>query len=134
MTEVLADHRDIYARCDVVFSSSKVGFEYILVDVKTKEKSHKNLRSYGFWRRARDSSPRTGYSPLHDFQEDSGSQKVVDIHRVSPSHILVATARIDILTILVSGIYVTAVVVFPSSNIVSYCENIYPLKRSKHIQ
>ena len=86
------------------------------------------------WRRARDSNPRTGYSPLHDFQEDSGSPKVVDIHRFSHSHIFVATAEIDILTTLVSGIYVTAVVVFPSSNIVSYCENIYPLKRLKHIQ
>ena len=172
---ILADHGDIYARCVVVFSSSKVGFEYILVDVKTKEKSHKNLSSYGFWRRARDSiratavawslavttvhqtvalyrssfesllnfckqkrnrhrkcicsfswrrardsNPRTGYSPLHDFQEDSVSPKVVDIHRVSPSHILVATAEIDILIILVSGIYVTAIVVFPSSKVVCF--------------
>ena len=54
---------------------------------------------------------------LHDFQEDSESPKFVDIHRVSPSHILVATAEIDILTILVSGIYVTATVVFPSSRL-----------------
>ena len=55
VTDIVADHRDIYARSVVVFLSSKVGFEYILVDVKTKEKSHKNLSSYGFWRRARDS-------------------------------------------------------------------------------
>ena len=33
---------------------------------------------------------------LHDFQEDSGSPKVVDIHRVSTYHILVAPAEIDI--------------------------------------
>ena len=95
-----------------------MGFKYILVDVKTKEKSHKNLCSYGFWRRARDSNPRTGYSPLHDFQEDSVSPKFVDIHRVSLAHIFVATAEIDILFILVSGIYVTTVVVFPSSEVV----------------
>ena len=117
MTEVLADHRDIYARCDVVFSSSKVGFEYILVDVKTKEKSHKNLSSYGFWRRARDSNPRTGYSPLHDFQLLIKSLKFVDIHRALSSNILVTTAENDILIILVSGIYVTTTVVFPSSEL-----------------
>ena len=99
-----------------------------------KKKSHKNLSSYGFWRRARDSNPRTGYSPLHDFQEDSGSPKVVDIHRVLHSHILVATAEIAILNILVSSIYITAVVVFPSSEVVSYSENIYPMKLSIHIQ
>ena len=68
VTDILADHGDIYARSVVVISSSKVSFEYILIDAKTKEKSHKNLSSYGFWRRARDSNPRTGYSPLHDFQ------------------------------------------------------------------
>ena len=55
VTEVLDDHGDIYARSVVVFWSSKVRFEYILIDAKTKEKSHKNLSSYGFWRRARDS-------------------------------------------------------------------------------
>ena len=43
---------------------------------------------------------------------------------------MVATAEIDILFILVSGIYVTAVVVFPSSKVVSNCENIYPIKQS----
>ena len=134
VTEVLADHMDIYAWFTVVFSSSKVEFEYILIDANTKEKSHKNLSSYGFWRRARDSNPRTGYSPLHDFQEDSGSPEFVDLHRVSHSHILVATARTDILIILVSGIYVTAVVVFPSSKVVNYSENIYPIKQSIHIQ
>ena len=117
MTDILDDNRIIYARSVVVFSSSKVVFEYILVDVKTKEKSHKNLSSYGFWRRARDSNPRTGYSPLHDFQLLFKALKFVDIHRVSLAHIFVATARIDILTILVSGIYVTAVVVFQSSGI-----------------
>ena len=89
MTEVLADHRDIYARCDVVFSSSKVGFEYILVDVKTKEKSHKNLSSYGFWRRARDSNPRTGYSPLHDFQHIIKTTKILDLQGISLSNILI---------------------------------------------
>ena len=57
VTDIIADHGDIYARSVVVVSSSKVWFEYILVDVKTKEKSHKNLSSYGFWRRARDSNP-----------------------------------------------------------------------------
>ena len=55
---------------------------------------------------------------LHDFQEDSESSKVVDIHRISHPHILVTTAEIDILILLVSGIYVTATVVFPSSAIV----------------
>ena len=74
MTDILADLGDIYLRSIVVFWSSKVGFKYILVDVKTKEKSHKNLSSYGFWRRARDSNPRTGYSPLHDFQSCSFDQ------------------------------------------------------------
>lgn len=60
---------------------------------------------------------------LHDFQEDSGSPKVVDIHRVSPSRIFIATAEIDILTTLVLGIYVTAVVVFWSSEsaVLTYC-------------
>ena len=89
MTKVLADHGDIYARCVVVFSSSKVGFEYIVVDVKTKEKSHKNLSSYGFWRRARDSNPRTGYSPLHDFQHIIKSTKSLDLKEFSVSNILI---------------------------------------------
>ena len=80
----------------------------------------------GFWRRARDSNPRTGYSPLHDFQEDSESPEFVDIHRVLRTNILVATAEIDILIILVSDIYVTATVVFPSSEVVYHYENIYP--------
>ena len=111
------------------FRRRKWDFEYILIDAKTKEKSHKNLSSYGFWRRARDSiratavawslavttvhrtvalyrssfeshlniykqkrtdttrvsvlfswrrardsNPRTGYSPLHDFQSCSFDQ------------------------------------------------------------
>ena len=81
---------------------------------------------------SRDSNPRTGYSPLHDFQEDYESPKFVDIHRVSLAHIFVATARIDILIILISDIYVTVVVVFPSSKVVSNCENIYLMKQSKH--
>ena len=55
VTDILDDHGVIYARSAVVVSSSKVGFEYILVDVITKEKSHKNLSSYGFWRREWDS-------------------------------------------------------------------------------
>ena len=118
MTDILGDHRDIYPWSVFVFSSSKVGFECILIDANTKEKSHKNLSSYGFWRRARDSNPRTGYSPLHDFQEDSRSPEVVDIHRISHPDILVTTAENDILTILVSDIYVTAVVVFPSAKVV----------------
>ena len=88
----------------------------------------------GFWRRARDSNPRTGYSPLHDFQEDSESPKIVDMHRISCSHILVATAEIDILILLVSGIFVTATVVFPSSQVVIHRENNYPMKLSIHIQ
>ena len=88
----------------------------------------------GFWRRARDSNPRTGYSPLHDFQEDSGSLKIVDIHRISPTHILVVTVKNDILIILISGIYVTAVVVFPSSKFVYHCENIYLFKQSRQTQ
>ena len=189
MTKVLADYRYIYSRSAVVFSSSRVGFEYILVDVKTKEKSHKNLSSYGFWRRARDSiratavawslavttvhrtvalyrssfesllnfckqkrtdttrvsvpfswrrardsNPRTGYSPLHDFQLLFKVLKLVDIHRVLSTNILVTTARINILIILVSGIYVIIVVVFPSSEVVSHCENISPMKQSIHIQ
>ena len=55
MVDILDDLGIIYTWSIVVFSSSKVGFEYILVCAKTKEKSHKNLSSYGFWRRARDS-------------------------------------------------------------------------------
>lgn len=38
MTDILDDHGDICARFAVVFSSSKVGVEYILVGAKTKEK------------------------------------------------------------------------------------------------
>ena len=60
--------------------------------------------------------------------------KFVDIHRVSPSHIFVATAENTILNILVSSIYVTTVVVFPSSKVVRHCKNIYPMKQSIHIQ
>ena len=37
------------------FGRRKWGGEYILIDANTKEKSHKNLSSYSFWRRAWDS-------------------------------------------------------------------------------
>ena len=60
---------------------------------------------------------------LHDSQQLFKVLKSVDIHRVLSPNILVATARIAILNILVSGIYVTTVVVFPSSKVVSDCEN-----------
>ena len=55
---------------------------------------------------------------LHDFQSLFKALKFVDIHSVSLANILVATAEIDILIILVSGIYVIAVVVLPSSEVV----------------
>ena len=55
---------------------------------------------------------------LHDFQQLFKVLKFVDIHRILTNDILVTTARIDILSILVSGIYVTAVVVFPLPQVV----------------
>ena len=36
-----------------------------------------------FWRRARDSNPRTGYSPLHDFQHIRKSEKILDLQGIS---------------------------------------------------
>ncbi len=101
-------------------------FESLLNFCKQKRTDTTRVSVPFSWRRAWDSNPRTGYSPLHDFQLLFKALKFVGIHRVLPSHIFVATAEIDILIILVSGIYVTATVVFPSSKVVSHCENIYP--------
>ncbi len=102
--------------------------------LKHKKNPTEAITSMGFWRRARDSNPRTGYSPLHDFQLLFKALKFVDIHRVLSPNILVATAKINILIILVSVIYATTIVVFPSSEVVYHCENIYPMKLSIHIQ
>ena len=42
--------------------------------VHTKKIKNTTRVFFVFWRRARDSNPRTGYSPLHDFQSCSFGQ------------------------------------------------------------
>ena len=75
-------------------------FESLLNFCKQKRTDTTRVSVPFSWRRARDSNPRTGYSPLHDFQLLFKTLKFVDIYRVSLAHIFVATAEIAILTYL----------------------------------